>query len=100
MNANLNLHTCIVDDLEKIYGMGRKTSRCFIMCSRSNIQYAGLDTYILKFLRAKGYNVPFSTSSSKRLYLEIEKLFLQYIKKSKKSVAEYDLDIWKDYARS
>lgn len=100
VNANLNLRTCTVDDLEKIHGIGRKTSRCFIMHSRPDSQYAGLDTHILKFLRAKGHDVPASTPASKKLYLEIEKLFLEYAKRSKKSVAEFDLDIWNNYARN
>lgn len=99
VNADLDLRTCTVDDLEKIHGIGRKTSRCFIMHSRPDAQYAGLDTHALKFLRDKGHNVPASTPASKRLYLEIEKLFLEYVKKSKKSVAEFDLDIWRSYAR-
>lgn len=100
VNSNINLRTCSVDDLEKIHGVGRKTSRCFIIHSRHDAKYAGLDTHILKFLRAKGHDVPASTPASKRLYLEIEKLFLEYVKKSKKSVAEFDLDIWRSYARS
>ena len=98
VNSNLNLRTCSVDDLEKIHGIGRKTSRCFIIHSRSDAQYAGLDTHILKFLHSKGHDVPTSTPTSKRLYLEIEQLFLKYAKKSKKSVAEFDLDIWRSYA--
>ena len=100
VNSNMDLRTCTVDDLEKIHGIGRKTSRCFIIHSRADAKYAGLDTHILKFLRAKGHDVPPSTPASKRMYLEIEKLFLTYVKKSKKSVAEYDLDIWKRYARN
>lgn len=100
VNSNIDLRTCTVDDLEKIHGIGRKTSRCFIMHSRADAQYAGLDTHVLKFLRDKGHNVPVSTPASKKLYLELEQLFLGYVKKSKKSVAEFDLDVWRNYARN
>ena len=32
--SDLNLRTCTAEDLEKIYGIGMKTSRCFILHSR------------------------------------------------------------------
>jgi len=92
------LRTCSIDELESIFGIGRKTSRCFVMHSRRNAQCAGLDTHILKFLRSKGHDVPKSTPGSKKKYLEIENLFLKYAKKSNKTIAKFDLDIWKKYA--
>ena len=49
--GELNLRTCTTDDLEKIHGIGMKTSRCFIMHSRKNAQVAGIDTHLLKHLR-------------------------------------------------
>lgn len=96
-NSNLNLRTCSAEDLEKIYGIGMKTSRCFIIHSRKNAEYAGLDVHILHFLRDKGYNVP-SHTPTKKSYLEIEKIFLDIAKQSKMSVAEYDLMIWREYS--
>jgi 3-methyladenine DNA glycosylase/8-oxoguanine DNA glycosylase len=33
-NSNINLHTCSLDDLEAIHGIGPKTARCFLMHSR------------------------------------------------------------------
>jgi len=98
VNSDLDLRTCTLEELEDIYGIGRKTSRCFLMHSRENARCAGLDTHILKYLRGKGYNVPISTPGSKRQYLEIEKLFLKYADRSEKSIAKFDLDIWKEYA--
>lgn len=96
-NSNLNLHTCTADDLEKIHGIGMKTSRCFIIHSRRDANYAGLDVHLLCFLRDMGYNVPKQTPT-KKSYLEIEKIFLDIVKKSGMSVAEYDLMIWKEYS--
>jgi len=99
VNSNLNLKTCSVDDLEKIYGIGPKTARCFIIHSRPNASCAGLDTHILKFLRAKGHNVSNNTPSSKKQYKELEQVFLNYVKESGKSVAEFDLEVWNSYAK-
>jgi thermostable 8-oxoguanine DNA glycosylase len=96
-NSNLDLRKCLADDLEKIHGIGMKTSRCFIIHSRKDANCAGLDVHILHFLRDKGYNVPKQTPI-KKSYLEIEKLFLNIVKQSGLSVAEYDLMIWREYS--
>lgn len=96
-NSNLDLFNCTAEDLEKIYGLGMKTSRCFIIHSRKNANCAGLDVHVLNFLRDKGYNVPKQTPTRKN-YLEIEKIFLKIVEDSKMSVAEYDLMIWKKYS--
>jgi len=98
--STLDLRKCSVDDLETIYGIGMKTSRCFIMHSRPDVQCAGLDTHVLKFLREKGHEVPKSTPGTKRKYLELEKLFLDYVKKSSKTAAEFDLEIWRKYSKN
>jgi len=97
VNSNLNLRTCTADDLEKIHGIGMKTSRCFIIHSRRDASYAGLDVHLLSFLKDKGYNVPKQTPTRKS-YLEIEKIFLDIVKNSGMSVAEYDLMIWRQYS--
>jgi len=97
--SGLNLHTCSAEDLEKIYGIGMKTSRCFILHSRKNARYAGLDTHILKHLREAGVeNVPKATPSSKKLYLTLEKEFLSLADKAGMSPAEYDIMIWRRYS--
>lgn len=93
----LNLKSCSVDDLENIYGIGPKTARCFLIHSRPNMRFAGLDTHILKYLRGLGYEVPKTTPTGKK-YKEIEQIFLNLVDKSGKSVAEFDLEIWRKYS--
>ena len=95
-HSNLNLKKCEAVDLEKIYGIGMKTSRCFIIHTRKNARYAGLDTHMLKFLRKKGHDAPKATPTGKK-YLELEKLVIEYADKAKKTPAEFDLDIWNKY---
>jgi thermostable 8-oxoguanine DNA glycosylase len=97
INSDLDLFTCSAEDLENIFGIGMKTSRCFIIHSRKDANYAGLDVHLLNFLRDKGYNVPNQTPTRKS-YLEIEKIFLDIVRLSGMSVAEYDLMIWKQYS--
>lgn len=97
--SNINLRICNTKDLEKIYGIGMKTSRCFIMHSRKNAQYAGLDTHLLKHLRAEGVEaVPTQTPSSKKQYERLEKEVLRLAKAAGMTPANYDLKIWKSYA--
>jgi thermostable 8-oxoguanine DNA glycosylase len=96
-NSNLDLFKCSTEDLEKIYGIGMKTSRCFVIHSRKNAKCAGLDIHVLNFLKDKGYNVPNHTPTKKK-YLEIEKIFIKLVEDSQMSVAEYDLMVWKKYS--
>jgi thermostable 8-oxoguanine DNA glycosylase len=98
VNKGLDLKKCSVEDLESVHGIGPKTARCFIIHSRKNARHAGLDTHILKFLREKGHEVPKATPTGKK-YRELEGVFLDYADKSGKSVAEFDLDIWRHYAK-
>ena len=41
--AKLNLKTCSLEELEAIKGCGKKSARCFLIHSRPNQSYAGLD---------------------------------------------------------
>lgn len=93
--SSLNLRTCGVQDLERIHGIGMKTSRFFILHTRLNAQVACLDTHILQWLAYyTGYDVPKSTPA-KTKYLELEKLFLELAKLMKISPADLDLKIWR-----
>ncbi len=82
-----------------IYGIGMKTSRCFLIHSRKNVQYAGIDTHMLKNLRAHGIEgVPKTTPTSKKLYRRLELEVLRLSKEAGMSPAEYDLNVWNTYA--
>ena len=92
VESNLDLRTCTTDDLEKIPGIGKKTSRFFIIHSREGAQVAALDTHILKFLKAsKVKNVPKSTPTSKKEYARLEQAFLKLVPKN---IAPADFDLW------
>ena len=98
--SELNLRTCLPEDLEKIKGIGMKTARCFIIHSRPDARYAGLDTHMLKHLREKGVsNVPKSTPSSMKEYLRLEKEFLKLSDAAEMSPSSYDLMVWNQYSK-
>jgi thermostable 8-oxoguanine DNA glycosylase len=88
-----------VEELESVSGIGSKTSRFFVLHSRPNQQLAVLDTHILKWMDAQGYDVPKSTPPKGR-YALIEKQFLTECAKAGKTPAEFDLEIWKSYAQN
>jgi thermostable 8-oxoguanine DNA glycosylase len=96
-HSNIDLKRCTVVELEKIIGIGPKTSRCFLMHSREGVRFAGLDTHVLKYMKEKGIDVPKSTPSGSK-YLELEKKFLKLADESGKSIADFDLEIWKRYS--
>ena len=108
--VNLNLRTCTVDDLEKVKGIGMKTSRFFIIYSRRNAQYAVLDTHILKELKSMGYIVEKENSNTtskkrrkpnlgRRQYLRLESIFVNLAKQQNKSAVKYDAELWAKHAR-
>lgn len=100
LNENLNLRTCAAGELESIYGIGMKTSRCFILHTRRGARYAGLDTHLLKFLRREGVeNVPKHTPGSKKEYLRLENEFLKIADKLKKEPFALDLEVWNYYSK-
>lgn len=99
-NYGLNLRTCTHKELEKVYNIGPKTSRFFILHTREEANhwsYVALDTHILHYMRDQGYNVPKSTPPP-NLYEKIAKQFFELAKKSGKTLAEFDLEIWNEYA--
>lgn len=96
--SKLNPKKCTIEDLEKIHGIGFKTSRCYLLHTRKDAQCAGLDTHLLDCLKSLGYNVPDATPGSKKQYLQIEKIFLNLAHKVKRSPAELDLLIWRVYS--
>lgn len=89
---HFNLMSCSIEELESITGIGKKSSRFFMLYNRKDCKdIAVLDTHILKFLSKNGYDVPEQTPSGKK-YDEIEKIFVNISKKLIPSISIYDLD--------
>jgi hypothetical protein len=95
--SDLDLKTCLPEDLENITGIGPKTSRAFIIHSRPNQNYACLDVHLLKFMQDKGYDVPINTPTGTK-YKKIEQQWLKLAHESGMSPADYDLKIWREYS--
>lgn len=91
--ANLDLRACTPQELERIPGIGPKTSRFFILWTRPDARYAALDTHILKWMRYLGYNAPNQTPFGKK-YDELELAFLAEADKRGMKPAELDAAIW------
>ena len=97
-----NLNRMTPDILEKIPGVGMKTSRFFLL--HSDIFYkdkiAVLDTHILKFIKENiDERAPKSTPVIPLTYRYWEDLFLKWCGSMNKDTAEFDLETWKSYAR-
>ena len=97
-SLNLNLHTCTVNELESVYGVGPKTARLFLLHSRPNQRFAVIDTYLLKWLHnTLGVDVPKATPSNPDKYRELEQHYLNYCDQYNLSPAELDLHIWSKF---
>ena len=91
------------DLLECIPGVGMKTSRFFLLHSDKNYKdiIAILDTHILKFIKENiDDRAPKSTPSIRVTYKYWEDLFLYWCQCNNKNVADFDLEVWKSYART
>jgi len=97
---SISLETCSPQDLEKIPGVGPKTSRFFIMWTRPEEKYAALDTHVLRWLRAQGYLAPFSTPTTTKSYAKWEEIFLKEAVKRKMKPSELDAQIWEEGSRT
>ena len=96
---NIDLSSCSIDELEQIPGVGPKTSRFFLLHSRK-CDVGILDVHLLKWIKSLGYeNAPKTTPSDKKIYKKWELVFLDYCKNNNKNPAEFDLEIWKSYAK-
>lgn len=96
--SNLDLYSCSPQDLEKIIGIGMKTSRFFILHSRSKSNIAIIDTHILKYLKGKNYpDIPEKVPSGKT-YLRLEQYMLNEANEKNISMQDLDLKIWSWYA--
>lgn len=94
VSADLDLHTCGVVDLEKIHGIGKKTSRFFLMWTRPGSEFAALDVHVLRWLRSLGHDAPKSTPSNPATYAAFESIFLKEAKKRGMTARELDSAIW------
>jgi hypothetical protein len=99
-SLSLDLRNDPVEAFEAIHGVGPKTARMFIMHSRPDQRLAAIDTHVLKHLAAQGHPVPKATPPGGKLYRELEEKFLALADAAGESPADYDLRVWKSYARA
>ncbi len=97
-DSDLDLETCTAEDLEKIPGIGRKTSRFFILHSRKDAKCACLDVHILRWLQERGVTNSGQTPGSAKEYRRLEQEFLSRVPEGK-TIAEHDLEIWNAKSR-
>ncbi len=97
VHSGFDLRECDVEDLERIYGIGPKTARFFILHTRRDVEVAALDVHILRYMGDRGLDVPKNTPGSPKKYKEIEMQFLRLAKESGMTVADFDLMLWNIY---
>jgi thermostable 8-oxoguanine DNA glycosylase len=98
----LVLNNTTTEQLELIPGVGMKSSRFFLLHSSKKYKdrIAILDTHILKFIKENIDNqAPKSTPTIKVKYKYWEDVFLHWCELNNKNVADFDLEVWKSYAR-
>lgn len=97
-SIDLDLRTCSVEDLTKIYGVGPKTARFFLLHSREFCDEIVLDTHILRWMREKcGIdNVPDNTPQNPQKYAELSAVCKNLMEQNYPglSLAKIDLLIW------
>lgn len=89
----------IMEKVIEVKGIGMKTATFVLTHSFVDFEMPVLDTHILKWLASQGVrNVPKSTPGNKSRYFELSNEFIR-LKPNDKSVAEFDLEIWRKYSK-
>jgi hypothetical protein len=97
-----DLKTITLQGLERIKGIGLKTSRFFLLHSFKGAKCAVLDTHVLKYLADCGFEVPKSTPQNPTTYRRLEKEFINmWLETAPRiTLANFDLRVWKLYSKS
>lgn len=100
-SIKLDLTTATTKELERIPGVGPKTSRFFLLHTRPFQQFAVLDTHILAWLKenVKDLHVPKTTPQSASRYRALEKVFLEQAEKLNMNPEDLDIKIWRERGR-
>lgn len=97
--SGVDLESATVEELERTPGVGLKTSRFFVLHSRSGERVACLDTHILRYIREEiGVQAPRSTPTNSARYRELEQVFLDHCDALGREPSDLDLDIWVRYS--
>ena len=91
--------TVTLEELESIHGVGAKTARMLLLYTRPDQEMIPLDTHILKWLRANGYDAPKGTPPPGRKYRELERAFIAEGRKRGLTPKEWDTRVWQQYAK-
>jgi hypothetical protein len=86
-----------VQGLMGIDGIGPKTASFIHLYTNPKADCVPLDTHILKYLRAQGYDAPKSTPQAGIKYDNLEKQFQSLAKKQGKTVRQLDTEVWNYY---
>lgn len=90
-----------VEGLMEIDGIGPKTARFVHLYTNPKADCVPLDTHVLKYLRAKGYeSVPTSTPQAGALYGRLEACFKKEATDQGKTVRQLDTEVWNSYANT
>ncbi len=97
-SLDLDLRTVSAQDLERVFGVGPKTARFFLLHSRPGVEVAVLDTHVCKWLRDHQVTVP--EHLTRKNYLELEPVFISLAKcyYPGMTIADIDLMIWCEYS--
>lgn len=99
-SLHLDLRTASIEDLEKVFGVGPKTARFFVLHSRAGACVAVLDTHILRWLREHDVEDAPKSTPNRKHYARFEATWLTlypfYFPCC--TPAEADLLIWCQYS--
>ncbi len=95
VKCEIDLHTCSLDSLISIPGVGFKSAKMFLVHTRRDYRGAVLDVHILRYLREKGVRkVPRQAPSSPKSYARLERRILKDADALGMTPAEFDLFVW------
>lgn len=93
--ADLDLSAVTPGELERIPGIGPKTSRFFVVWTRPEAEHAVLDRHVLRWLRGRGHPCPDTVPAAGSPYQALEALYLREARALGRTPRELDLEVWR-----
>lgn len=101
-NSSIDLKNCTLKELSKLYAIGDRTARLFILHTKPNENLAVIDKHILNFFEKNDIDISLIKEQSINnadAYRLSENIILRYCRQLNMKPCDFDQKLWNEYIR-